>query len=75
MHAANFFSVPKLLMLFHLSKVRNYNKSLNFTTIDVRLQLPNEKRVIALITISGTEKTFSDLWFVDNQSSIINLFC
>ena len=56
MHAVNFFSVPKLLVLFHLSKVRNYNKSLNFTTIDVRLQLPNEKRVIALITISGTEK-------------------
>ena len=61
MHAVNFFSVPKLLVLFHLSKVRNYNKSLNFTTIDVRLQLPNEKRVIALITISGTEKNIQRL--------------
>ena len=64
----NRFLTKSNVNVFHLSKVHySIQKKPDVPTTDVRLQLPDNKRVIVWISIGGTEKTFSDLWFVDNQ--------
>ena len=75
MHAAIFFSVPKLLVLFHLSKVHNYKKKPEFYDDWCPIIAAKWETGDSVDYVQPYRKTFSDFWFVDNQSSIINLFC
>ena len=70
----NRFLLKSNVNLFHLSKVL-YSVKKNPEFFNDWCSITAAKWQKMLITISGTEKTFHNSWFVDNQLSIITLFC